>query len=350
MADWKRSAEPLNGGVGLPSRFEEIVDTQSRVLHRQFGVIGTAGAARVAEHQRALGVVHERPGLGKVGRGGAVLDHEPVDGDAVAGLADDTTGAARHFRHGIGAEMLDELVERAGNRRQAGQLGDQLIAAGDRFAAFDRLAVARDRPRRQVALRIRERLVELHREGMGEVVEDIFAWRDVDAHVIPFLGRKLRQPPLHQRLAGGHDLDDGGVAFLQVAGDRPDQRRGLHRREQMAEEPLLGGLEGAARRRLRLLVQGARGAGDVRRLHGGIEIVMDDRECPCICVVDADLLGRQFVLDQLVFYAGKGERAGGVEAERAQIAGQHLHRGDAAALDRLDELGAGAEREILAAP
>ena len=33
-----------------------------------------------------------------------------------------------------------------------------------------------------------------------------------------------------------------------------------------------------------------------------------------------------------------------------QIARQHLHRRDAAVLDRLDELGAGGEREILAAP
>jgi hypothetical protein len=56
------------------------------------------------------------------------------------------------------------------------------------------------------------------------------------------------------------------------------------------------------------------------------------------------------VLDQLVFDAVIGERTGGVEAERAQVAGQHLHRRDAAVLDRLDELGAGGEREILAAP
>jgi hypothetical protein len=56
------------------------------------------------------------------------------------------------------------------------------------------------------------------------------------------------------------------------------------------------------------------------------------------------------VFDQLVFHAVEGERAGGVEAERAQVAGQHLHRRDAASLDRLDELGPGRERKILAAP
>jgi hypothetical protein len=69
-----------------------------------------------------------------------------------------------------------------------------------------------------------------------------------------------------------------------------------------------------------------------------------------IGVVDADLLGRQLMLDQLVFHAVEGQRAGGVEAERAQVAGQHLHRRDAAGLDRLDELGARGEGEVLAAP
>ena len=77
---------------------------------------------------------------------------------------------------------------------------------------------------------------------------------------------------------------------------------------------------------------------------------MDDGEGRGIGVVDADLLGRQLMLDELVFDAGEGKRAGGVEAEGAQIAGEHLHRRDAAGLDRLDELGARGEGEILAAP
>jgi hypothetical protein len=58
----------------------------------------------------------------------------------------------------------------------------------------------------------------------------------------------------------------------------------------------------------------------------------------------------ELVLDQLVFDAVIGERAGGVETERTQIAGQHLHRRDTAILDRLDELGARGEGEVLAAP
>ena len=62
------------------------------------------------------------------------------------------------------------------------------------------------------------------------------------------------------------------------------------------------------------------------------------------------LLRREPVLDQLVFDAFVRERARGVEAERLEIAGQHLHGGDAAGLDRLDELGARRERKIRPAP
>ena len=91
-------------------------------------------------------------------------------------------------------------------------------------------------------------------------------------------------------------------------------------------------------------------AGDVGGLHRRVEVVVDDLERAGIGVVDADLLGRELVLDQLVFDALVGERARGIEAERLEVARQHLHRGDAAILDRLDELGAGGEREILAAP
>ncbi len=129
-----------------------------------------------------------------------------------------------------------------------------------------------------------------------------------------------------------------------------DQRRRLHRGDQVREEPLLGGFEGRARGGLGLGVQRAALAGDVGGLQRRVEIVVDDLEGAGIGVVDADLLGRERVLDQLVLDALVGERARGIEAERLEIAGEHFHGGDAAGLDRLHELGARGEREILAAP
>ena len=118
----------------------------------------------------------------------------------------------------------------------------------------------------------------------------------------------------------------------------------------MAEEALLGRFEGGPRRRLRLRVQRAGLAGDIRGLHRRVEIVVNDRECAGIGVVDAGLLGRELMLDQLVFDTFIGKRTRRVETERLQIARQHLHCRDASVLDRLDELGARGEREILAAP
>ena len=60
--------------------------------------------------------------------------------------------------------------------------------------------------------------------------------------------------------------------------------------------------------------------------------------------------GGELVLDQLVLDAVVGERAGRIEAERLEIARQHFHGGDAAGLDRRDELGARGEGKVLAAP
>src|SRR3546814_3888661 len=83
------------------------------------------------------------------------------------------------------------------------------------------------------------------------------------------------------------------MAGLQVARDAGDQRRRLHRGDQMVEEALLGGFESAARRRFGLGVQGACRAGDVGGLHRPVEIIMDDLKRTGIAVVDADLSGRQ---------------------------------------------------------
>ena len=185
---------------------------------------------------------------------------------------------------------------------------------------------------------------------MREIVEDIFARRDVDLNVAPLLGWNLGEPPLHQRLAGRDDLDDGRMAGFEIALDRGDQRRRLHRRDEMIEEALLGALEGRARGGLGLGVQRAAGARDVGGLEGGVEIVVDDAERARIGVVDAALLRREPVFDELVRDAFVGERARGVEPERLEIAGEHLHGGDAAGLDRLDELGARRERKIRPAP
>ena len=118
----------------------------------------------------------------------------------------------------------------------------------------------------------------------------------------------------------------------------------------MPEEALLGAFEGGSRRGFCLRVQRAALAGDVGGPHRRVEVVMDDAECASVGVVDANLLGRELVFDELVFDALVGQRARGVEAERLEVARQHLHGRDTALLDRLDEFGPGGEWKILTAP
>src|SRR6266704_3297776 len=156
------------------------------------------------------------------------------------------------------------------------ELFDQSVTALDGFTAFDRLAVTIDGSGTEVALGIGEGLVELDREGMGEIVEYVLARGNVDLHIAPVLGRNLREPALHESLAGRDDLDHGGVAGVEIALDRADQRGRLHRGQQMPEEALLGALEGGTGGGLGLRIERAGLAGNVRRPHGRVEVVMDD--------------------------------------------------------------------------
>jgi len=260
-------------------------------------MVAPTRTTRVGEHEDTLGVIHERGGLGEVGRCGTVLN-----GEAPA-LADDAAEATRNLSDHIRPKSLHDLVERARHRRQGCELLDQAVASCDGFAALNWLAVAIDGPGAEVALRVGEGFVELAREGMGEIIQDIFARGDVDLDVAPFLGWDLGEPALHERLPGRDDLDDGGVACVEIALDRTDQRRCLHRSQQMSEEALLGSFEGGSRGRLCLRIQGTGLAGDVGSPHRSVEIVVDDAECAGIGVVDADLFGRELVLDEFVFDA-----------------------------------------------
>src|SRR5579875_1231881 len=119
-------------------------------------MIAAPGAAGVAEDEDAFGVIHEGGGLGEIRRGGAVLDEQPV------ALADDAARAACDFGDQIGAESLDDLVERAGYGRERSELLDQPVAACDGLAALDRLAIAIDGPGREITFGVGKRLIELH--------------------------------------------------------------------------------------------------------------------------------------------------------------------------------------------
>ena len=252
----------------------------------------------------------------------------------------------------IGAEAVQDLIERALHRRQRGEMLDHAVAAFDRLARNDRIAVGVvSRARVEIALVVAEELEELRRERVAQIVEHIFPRRDVDREIAPFRGRDLREAAVEQRLVGRDDLQHDGMALLEIARDRGDQGRAFHRRQQMIEEALLVRFEGRARGGFGVAVVGAAvGAGDVGGLERLIQIAVDDLEGVGIGVVDADLLGREPMLDDFVFDALEGQRARGVEAERLEIAGQHFHGGDAAAFHGRDKIRAGRERKITGAP
>ena len=182
---------------------------------------------------------------------------------------------------------------------------DHAVAARDRLTRNHRIAVrVIGRARVQVPFLVRIELEEQCRKRMLQIVEDIFARRDVDREIAPFGGRDLGEAAVEQGLVGRDHLQDAGVALIEVARDRRDQRRAFHRRQEMIEETLLVGFKGGAGGGLGVaVVGGAALAGDVGGFQRLIEVAMDDLKGVGIGVVDADLLLRELVLDDLVFDA-----------------------------------------------
>ena len=146
---------------------------------------------------------------------------------------------------GLVPEALHDLVERRRHRRQRGELLDQRVALGLGFPADDGVAVRiGGGPAHQIAVVVGEGLLELHREGVHQEGEDAVPGRQVDIEVVPFRGRDLGDAPLHQRFAGRDQLDDRRPSASEVGLDGADQRGALHAGQQVAEEALLGALEG----------------------------------------------------------------------------------------------------------
>ena len=247
--------------------------------------------------------------------------------------------------------MLHDLVERRRHRRQRRELLDQRVAAGDRLLAEHGIAVTVEhRPREQVAALVGEGLLQLHREGVGQELDHGLARGEVDGEVVPFGGRDLGDAPFHQRLAGRDQLDHGRASRCEVGLDRADQRRALHGGQQMAEEALLGALEGRERGRLGVPVQRVLAVDDSGGLQRLLDVPVDDLEGAGIGVVDAPLFRRQRVFEGLDLDAVIGERPGLVEAEGLEVARDHLHRGDAAGFHGGDKFDAGLERRLAGGP
>ena len=185
---------------------------------------------------------------------------------------------------------------------------------------------------------------------MLQEVEHVLAGRQVDGEVVPLGRRNLGDAALHQGLARGDQLHDGGAPLVQVCLNGADQRGALHAGEEVAEEALLGSLEGADCGGFRVLVEGVFPVDDAGRLQGVLEVGVDDLEGVGIGVVDAPLLVRERVLQDVDLDAVVGERAGLVETQCLEVARHHLHRGHPAGLHGGDEGGAGLEGGLAGGP
>ena len=312
-------------------------------------MIAAPGAAGHREDQDALLAIHEGGGLGEVGRGRPAAQRETLA--ACIGNSEHPPRPAGDFGDRLVPEMLHDLVQRRGHRRERRELLDQRVAPGDRLLAEHGIAVTVEyRPREQVAALVGERLLQLNREGVGQELDHGLPRGEVDGEVVPFGGRDLGDAPLHQRLAGRDQLDDGGPPRSEVGLDRADQARALHCREQMAEEALLGALEGRHGRGLGVPVQRVLAVDDAGRLERLLDVAVDDLEGAGIGVVDAPLLRRQRMFEGLDLDPVIGERPGLVEAEGFQVARNHLHSRDAAGFHRGDELDPGLERRLAGGP
>ena len=279
------------------------------------------------EHQDALGAVHERGGLGEVGRGGPAAEREAFAPGV--GHLQHPARAPGDLGDGLVPEVLHDLVERGRHGRERGELLDESVAPRGGLLADDGVAVVVEhRARHDVALVVGERLLELHREGVGEELDDGLARRQVDIDVVPLRCRDLGDAPLHQRLAGGHQLHDGGTPCVEIGLDCADKRRALHRRQQMSEETLLRTLEGGHRGGLGVLVERRLAVDDAGGFERLLDVVVDDLERAGVGVVDAPLRIGERVLEDLHLDPVVGERAGLVEPQRLQVPSDDFQRRD----------------------
>jgi len=167
------------------------MNPQPAILGRQFRVIGAPGSPGFGEDQDPLLVIHEGLRLAEIGRAGTVFDAQPV------AFADDAPDRPVTSATILGCRTFG----RSGRARRVPAAEpprfDQPVTTGQRRPGRGTGCPSRTtRPGVEIALAIGERFVELDREGMGEIVQHIFARRDVDLDVIPVLGRDVRQPPL----------------------------------------------------------------------------------------------------------------------------------------------------------
>ena len=230
--------ETLDRLIGAPTRLQQVMHPPGGIGAAEIGVIAAARTAGHGEHQNMRfspamkAAVSAR--LAEAGRlrSARRSDRAFPGGDPGASVSFSTRRARPgDLGDGLMAEAVQDLIEGGLHRRQRGELLDQRIAGGDGLPAQDRVAIGTGHgSAHQVAVVISERLLQLHRKGVGEVVEYGLARGQINTEIVPFGRRDLGDAPFHQCLPGGDQLDDGGAPGGEIGLDGADQRRAFHRR------------------------------------------------------------------------------------------------------------------------
>ena len=211
-----RAAQSLDGLVGPPSGFQQVVDAAAAVSAAGVGVVAAPRPAGSREDEDQLLAGHELLGLPQVG-GVRPRPHGQAL-SLVVGDAHDAAGTARDLGDALGAEVMDQLVEGGRDGRHRAEPFDQLVAHADGDLRLHRVAVRVEYlAAADVPLLVGVLLVQVERERAAKIVQDVLARGHVDGQVVPLADRDLLDPPLHQRLAGRDDLDHSGAPLGDVA-------------------------------------------------------------------------------------------------------------------------------------
>jgi len=165
-----RATQTLDGPIGAPAGLEQEMDALLLVRDVTRRMIGPARSAGVREDQDPLAALHERGGFGLAGPGRPGLQLLPT----IAGR-DEPLGPPRHLGDIFVAELLQEAIERGGDRWQRTKVFDELRSRGFSLWVVDRVPRLILHGHRT----LRARIVGEHphlprREGALEIVDHIF--------------------------------------------------------------------------------------------------------------------------------------------------------------------------------
>ncbi|HRE02619.1 MAG TPA: aldehyde dehydrogenase family protein, partial [Ilumatobacteraceae bacterium] len=130
------------------------------------------------------------------------------------------------------AELLKQAIEGRGDRWQRAEMLNELHARRLRLGIIDRVAsLVRHGHRTLRARVVGEHLHLPRRESAFEIIDDIFAGREVDLELGALVGAKRIEAAVENRFSRGHQLQYDRLTVRQMVAHRGDHRRELHRQQ-----------------------------------------------------------------------------------------------------------------------